>query len=293
MVNDNINNGTNTLRAVKDAIVNAIIAMSAAVVSAVNAIGSQVTFNERVALGLVDGATVWNKFGYNTDVDTAANEAIVEFGTAVPHLANGEILDISSTSANDDSGNTGVNTLVIFGVGGTSATDRNEITDVVVMDGTNTVNTNLYFWGINRMTIFNSGSADGNVGVITAQTSGGTVMATMPAGQGTTQQAVLYIPEGYQFNADWLWGEIVKSSGGGSPKGSILGYVFSEVVDSQFEIFRKTLDTTVNTSFELNPKQPFTVGEKSILWFDGQADQNNTEFRCRFSGIMYDLSKFS
>ena len=245
-----------------------------------------IPYRFRIALGRETDASTWNKFGYNTDIDTSTSEVVAEFGGAFnQRLADAETLSIVSDSADDDSGGTGVTTLVIFGVGGTAATDRNLITDVVTMDGLTPVTSNLKFWGINRMTIFQSGSANSNVGKITATASvSGNTMATMPAGQGTTQQCIFYVPEGYQFLATWLWFNAVKSSGGGSPEVELDGYVYSEVVGSQFEIFRAKLSTSVGDSKELNPAEPFVVGEKSVLWFEGLSSANNTEVRCRFSG---------
>lgn len=245
-----------------------------------------IPYRFRAALGLEDDTATWNKFGYNTDIDTTVSEVIAEFGGAFnQRLDNAETLSIVSDSANDDSGGTGVTTLVIFGVGGTSASDRNLITDVITMDGLTPVTSNLLFWGVNRMTIFQSGSANSNVGKITATAStSGNTMATMPAGQGTTQQCIFYVPTGYQFLATWLWFNAVKSSGGGSPEVELDGYVYSEVVSSQFEVFRAKLSTSVGDSKELTPAEPFIIGEKSVLWFEGLSSANNTEVRCRFSG---------
>ena len=245
-------------------------------------------YTTEVALGRRQGHSTWNKFGYNEDIDTTSPEVIAAFGGAFnQRLEDAELLDIVSSSTSDDSGGTGVTQLVIFGVGGTTADARNEITDVVTMDGTTTVQSNLRFWGINRMTIFTSGSSNSNVGTITATaaTSGNT-MATMPAGEGTTQQMVFYVPDNHQFLATWLKLSVIKSSGGGSPEVTFKGYVYSEVVDSQFEIYRDSIDLSGSNGdrIELNPTEPFVVGERSILWFEAETSTNNTSARGRFSG---------
>ena len=258
------------------------------IVDAVNAITDQIPHAQRVALGLINGFTTWNKFGYNTDVDSAAAEVIAEFGGALTVLSNGEKLNIVSTDAADD-GNpvgTGVQRAVVFGVGGAAPTDRGLVTEVITLEGLSTVTTTNYFWGVNRMTIFVAGSSQGNVGTITATNAiAGNVAAEIPAGQGTTQQAIFYVPEDHTFLATWLYGALIKSSGGGSnPTGTIFGYVHSEVANAKFEVFRKKIDTSLADSFELNPAEPFIIGEKSVFWFEGKAAANNTEFRCRFSG---------
>lgn len=245
-------------------------------------------YTTEVALGRRQGASLWNKFGYNEDIDSATPEVIASFGGAFnQRLTNAEQLDIVSTSTNDtNSSGTGVRQLVIFGVGGTSASDRNEITDVVALNGTTTVNSNLLFWGVNRMTIFQSGTANSNVGTITATagTSGNT-MAQMPAGEGTTQQCIFYVPESYQFLATWLYTHAIKSSGGGSnPDVTFKAYVYSEVVGSQFEVYRDDIDLSIETSRDIKPPEPFVIGEKSVFWIEASTTSNNTSVRCRFSG---------
>lgn len=242
-------------------------------------------FTTEVGLGRRQGCTTWNKFGYNEDVDTAAAEVIAEFGGAFnQQLIPGETLDIVSSSTSDAAAGTGVQNVVIFGV------DENwdTVTEVVAMNGTTTVTTTNSFVGVNRMTIFTSGSSDSNVGRITATAStSGNTMASMPAGQGTTQQCIFYVPRNHQFLATWLYLQVIKSSGGGgNPEVQFRGYVYSNVVDSTFEIYRDSIDLSGNNGdrIELNPGEPFIVGEKSILWFEASTTSNNTSVRGRFSG---------
>lgn len=239
-------------------------------------------FTIESALGRRQGISTWSKFGYNSDVDTAAQEVVAEFGGVFDQkLIPGETLSIVSSSTSDDTGGTGATQLVIFGV------DENwdEVTEVIAPDGTTPVTTTNSFIGINRMTIFTSGSSDSNVGKITATaSSSGNIMATMPAGEGTTQQMMLYVPRNHQFLATWLYFDAIKSSGGGSPEVTFYGYVYSAVVDSKFEIYRDTIDTGLGDHLQLIPGEPFLVGEKSILWFEAGTSSNNTSVRGRFSG---------
>jgi len=241
-----------------------------------------VNYTERVALGLEEGATTWNKFGYNEDVDTGADEVIAAFGGAFNQkLANGETLSIVSTSSEDASGGTGVRLLVIFGVDD----DWNEVTDVVAMTGVTPVTSNYAFRGINRMTIYTSGTSLSNVGLITATaSSSGNTMATMPVAQGTTQQCIFYVPAGKTFLASWQIISATKSSGGGTAKIDLRGFVYSAVVDSQFEVFRDEIDLSSETSIQLTPEDPFVIGEKSIYWLTATTTANNTSVRGRFSG---------
>lgn len=241
-------------------------------------------YTTEVGLGLRQGAATWNKFGYNEDVDAAVAEVIASYGGAFnQRLVSGETLDIVSDNAADASGGTGVTAIVIFGVD----SNWDNVTEVVVPNGVSTVTTTNTFLGINRMTIFTSGSSNSNVGTITATaTTSGNTMAEMPAGQGTTQQCIFYVPRNHQFLATWLYLNVIKTSGGGSPDVTFKGFVYSGVVDSEFEIYRDSVDLSGSGDniIQLSPGEPFVIGEKSILWFEADTSANNTSVRGRFSG---------
>ena len=117
----------------------------------------------------------------------------------------------------------------------------------------------------------------------TASTSGN-VMAKMPATQGTTQQLIFYVPRNHQFLAEWLYFNVVKTGGGQSPVVTLKGFVYSDVVDSQFEVYRDSIDVADTQHIELTPPVPFVIGEQSILWFEAETDKDNTSVRGRFSG---------
>ena len=240
-------------------------------------------FTTEVALGRRQGASTWNKFGYNTDVDTGSDELIAAFGAAFNQkLAAGETLDIVSSSVNDvNTTGTGVQQLVIFGVD----SEWNEVTEVIALNGTTTVTTTNSFIGVNRMTIFTSGTLDSNDGTITATaTTSLNTMATMPAGEGTTQQCLFYVPADHQFLATWLDLNAQRVGGGTNPVVTFKGFVYSNVVDSQFEVLRKIIDTDIVNDISLNPAEPFIIGEKSIFWITASTTNDNTRVSGRFSG---------
>ena len=243
---------------------------------------SDISYNDRVALGSVRGSTIWNKFGYNEDVDASPAEVVAEFGGAfLQNIGTAETLSIASTSADDATGGTGLRTLVIFGVDN----DWNEITDVVAMNGVTPVVSNLAFLGVNRMTIYQSGTAPSNVGKITATSStGGVIMATMPAGQGTTQQCIFYVPAGKTFLATWIYLSALKSSGGGTAEITFKGFVYADLVGAQFEVYRDTISLGTRDHISLQPPEPFPITEKSIFWIEADSDSANTSVRGRFSG---------
>lgn len=242
-------------------------------------------YRAEVALGRRQGATVWNKFGYNDDIDTATDpEILASWGGTFQHLTSGETLTIASTSTADDGdpAGTGANSLVVYGV------DENWDlqTEIVTLDGTTNVVTSTQWIGINRISIYLAGSGKANAGNITiTATSSGYTLAQMLVGQGTSQQCVFYVPQNYQFLTDWLYTNAIKlAGGGGDPEVTVKGWVFSAVSNAYYEVYRDVLDTANDNRINLNPPEYFIIGEKSILYFTGETDKDNTGVRCRFSG---------
>lgn len=157
-------------------------------------------FRYEIAQSRYQNHTLWNKFGYNTDIDTTTDpEVLASWGGTFQYITAGETIDVVSSSTSDDSGSTGVNSIIVWGV------DENwqQQTEIITMDGTTTVTTTSQWIGINRVSIYTTGSGTSNVGNITVtSTSTGHTMAVMPAGEGTTQMCVFYVAADYSFLAD-------------------------------------------------------------------------------------------
>ena len=237
-----------------------------------------------VAAGEVNSGTVWNKFGYNDDIDTATSPEIIASwgGSADFFLSSAEILNISSTDADDTSGGTGAHSIIIYGVDNTWA----DIIDVVTLNGTSTVQSNLAFLGINRMAIYQSGSSPANEGDITAiGASAGTTQGQIPTGTGTSEQSFLFVAANHTFLASDLVINANKLGSGSAPKITIYGYSQVPLTNSRYEVFRKTIDTSVENSFVYKPTMPFVITEKQILYFTATSDTNNGLVNLRFSGI--------
>lgn len=252
----------------------------------INQAGTMVTedFSVEVARGTQTGYTLWNKFGYDSSVSTSAFEAIWSPSSAFTRLASGETLDIVSTDANDTSGGTGVNSVVVYGV------DENwvEQIEVVVMNGTTNVTTVNQWLGVNRIAVFLSGSNGSNIGTITATAStAATIQAEMPAGGAVTQQCIFFVPADTNFIAEWLWANAVKlSGGGGDPLINIKMTVYSDVNKTSQEVFRGNLDTVRGNFLDVSPRLPFPIGEKSVVCLEAKSDKASTEVTARFSGIL-------
>ncbi len=243
-------------------------------------------FIYEVALGRRQGATTWNKWGYNADIDTASEETIWSPGGRITPLTTASTLTVVSSSANDDGdpAGTGARSIIVYGI------DANRLsqTEVVTLNGTTNVVTSTTWLGINRIAIYLAGSLGVNDGTITATaTTGGSTQAQIPAGQGSSQQAVFFTQANHQALADWLLINVNKIAGGTQPVVTIKAWVYSLVSGSRYEVFRHVIDTAVENSVELKPSQPFIIGEKSLLEFTATTDTNNTVASIRFSIIEF------
>ena len=108
------------------------------------------------AKGRLPGYEVWNKFGYNLDVDSGAQEVIASWGGTYSNLHTAYTLDIVSTSDEDKSGGTGAITLLIYGVD----VNHLHITELVTLNGTTTVTTVNTYFGLNRIAVLSSGTSE-------------------------------------------------------------------------------------------------------------------------------------
>ena len=136
------------------------------------------------------GQITWHQsvtvFGYNPDVD-ATIETIWPGDGILPFPAAAIQMKVSSSSANDSSGDTGARTIYI---GGLDA-NHDEISEIVTMNGQTAVLTVQSFLHINQAYVMTAGNLDGAAGTIYIGT--GTVTAGVPA--------TIYDIIAYDYNA--------------------------------------------------------------------------------------------
>ena len=241
-------------------------------------------YNTEVALGNVSGSTLWNKFGYNNDIDVGT-EVVASWGGSFTPLTTATTLSIVSTSVNDiTSTGTGVRSLVIYGID----SNRNEVIEVVQLNGTTPVVTTSTWLGINRLAMFLCGSSNVNEGTINVTAvTGGSTMAQMPIGGGVTQQCIFHIAQGKQFITEWLWINILNR--GKNAEVTVKLWVYSAVSNGKQEVFRVDIDTQKTVGeININPNLPFPITEKTVLWLEATSDSNDVALNARFSGILVD-----
>ncbi len=226
-----------------------------------------------IALGRRPGATVWHKFGYNTDVDIASAEVIASFGGTYTPRTTGTTLSIVSTEATDANSNTGAHGVVVYGLDG----DWKDTVEVVFLNGTTPVVTTSEWVGINRIALFRAGSGQQNAGVITATAvTGGATMAQIPVGEGTTEQVIFHVAAGTQALIDHLNAFVIRFGSGTEPVVTLTLKVFSAVSNAVYNVGTFYIDAGLKNDLTFHPQQPLVVGEKSVFWIEAATTRDNT-----------------
>ena len=156
-----------------------------------------------ISRGHAEGYRLLYKFGYNPDVN-GDEETVWAEGGDYPWLDNAVTMFVSSSSANDTSGGTGANTIIIQGLD----EDYNEIEETVVLSGQTQIATQLSYLRVYRAYVTLAGSAGTSGGTISIASSGatggvpdGTVYASLALGN-QTQIAAYTVPAGYTLYID-------------------------------------------------------------------------------------------
>lgn len=242
-----------------------------------------------VANGEITNRSIWNKFGYNSDVDTGSTEVVASFGGAwgpndIMITASTLTITYNATTDGAGSGTTGATQLLIDYI------DANNVLQqaVHVLGSSGSDTTAFTCLGVNRAVVIANNGAFWNVNDITFtdSSSGGSVQAQIPAENSVTQQLIFHTPINYNFLLDWIWFNCNKISAGGSPVVQIIAYSYSRVTDTLYEIFHSAIDTGIDEFLEVKPHEPFIIGGREVLIFDAETDTNNTLVRGRFSGEM-------
>lgn len=236
-------------------------------------------FIYEVALSRRQGWNTWNKWGYNGQID-ATTATVWSAGGTFVRMPTAATLDVTSSSVNDTAAGTGAQSIVITGVDA----NYDEVIEVVALNGTTIVTTTNSYLGVNRMAVYAAGSGGFNDGTINAVvTTGGTTQAQIPANEGSTQQAIFFVPRAHTALMDWMYLNVVKTSGGGKPLVTFKVFVVSLVSGATYEVFRDTIDVALENHLELTPSQPFVVGEKSLIYLQATTDTTATACSGRFS----------
>lgn len=243
-------------------------------------------FSDEVVIGRRSGVTSFTKFGYRSTLQAANGEETIwaATGNFTPLPTGGaETFTIAYNNTNDGSTANGAKILYFQYVDA----DGLDAVATHTLGSTGSDVTSFTGLGINRVAVALSGSSDVNVSDITiTATTATTTQAFIPAGNGVTQQAVFHVDSNSDAVAKFLWINSNKLSGS-NPKVTIKGYVYNRTVDTYFEVFRYTIDTSSENTMSLSEPTGFRLSPNDVLYFVADTDQNNTVVNLRFSLFEY------
>lgn len=243
---------------------------------------------DEITRGLRGGVVQLNKFAFRDDVDTADGDALIisDSTTNTPTiLSAASTFDIAYNNAVDGQSTTGALILQFqyldanFELQTATHTLWSTGSDTTVFSGL----------GINRVAVVSSGSANINSDDITiTATTDGSVQAFIPAGLSVTQQLFAHLPINSVGVIKYLFLNALKISGGGSPRVVFKMFVYNRFVETKYEVFRYTMDTSVENGRELTDPVNFPLSGRDVVWFTASTDTNNTEVSARLSLNIYD-----
>lgn len=168
-------------------------------VASISRYGKTEPFGLQVSRGQVAWHSVVHVFGYNPDVDSAAEETVWTAGGLLGHPEEATVMKVSSTSASDTSAGTGARTVYILGVNGTGG----YTSETVTLNGQTAVDTVHSYFSIERATVVTVGSGGANagninigVGVVTAGVPA-TIYGQIATGENSSLMGHWNCPTGY------------------------------------------------------------------------------------------------
>jgi hypothetical protein len=168
-------------------------------VASISRYGRTEPFGLQVSRGQVAWHSVVHVFGYNPDVDLAAEETVWTAGGLLSHPESATVMKVSSTSASDTSDGTGARTVYILGVNGTGG----YASETVTLNGQTAVNTVHAYFSIERVSALTVGSGGVNagdinigVGVVTAGVPE-TIYGQIATGENNSLMGHWTCPTGY------------------------------------------------------------------------------------------------
>lgn len=189
-----------------------------------------------------------------------------------------EILDIVSSSVQDDIGGSGIDSVFIEGLD----EDFQPISELVILDGTATVNSTLSYIHVSEVNCLNiTTSGVTNAGNITiTNTTSGDSLGYVKAGDSISKHGQFLVPAGY--NAIMLGGNysVYRASGSGARRARIdleLAPVDGGNGDRINYRSLKLGGTSEGALNNVDFSVPFVIGEKLFIHPTATAEANNTQ----------------
>lgn len=243
---------------------------------------------DEISIGRRTGVAKWNKFGYKDVLTSGSGEEMIW-----PASGNFTPLESASTftiaydgtggGSTDGSGTNGATQLTFYYVD----SDGNPAVAAHNLGTDGSDETSFSGYGINRVAVSASGSADSNQSAITiTATTGGTTQAYIPAGESVTQQCVFVNGANHDAIVKFIWINVGKPSGGNA-KVTVKGYAFNRTVTTRFLLFKALIDTASETTDPIPLETGFNLSPTDVLYFVADTDTTNALINLRFDLNQY------
>lgn len=251
-----------------------------------DAIAVRITdFHDEVEIGLRSGIRHFNKFGYNSSVDSAAEETVWAAGGVYQIPTTARTITISSTSASDDVGGAGASYVYIEGL---DANFKYQAENVAINGTTGTLTTSTWM-GINRMSVSLFDGATTNAGIITAvSTTDAYTLAYIPVGEGVTQQCIYHVQDNAKAIAKGMFLNVRKLAGGSAPRVTIRGITYSHVSGGYYNVFEWNVDTGIENTLSLQPNISFRFNDTDVFQLRATTNVDSTVVSARFDLLEYE-----
>ncbi len=220
---------------------------------------------------------------HNPDLDNSGSqEDIWEGGDLMVYQTVAQKYNISSTSANDAAGGTGVTLIFVRGL------DENFVTveEVLTMNGSNTIQTvNSYLRPVFIAGI-NAGSSQTNEGIITATTeTTGDLQIQMDEGEGLSKNSQFTVPINHTMLVKSILISVTKV-GGQSPIVQIKGMVRLFQSNVWIETFDVKVDTSVSDGRTVELPVSNMISGGSDFRIEGTSTHDNVDVTTRSALII-------
>lgn len=236
--------------------------------------GAYEPFNLQVARNQIAGHSAVTIFGYNGDLDTS-EESVWPDGGTVPHPTTASVLDIVSTSTDDDAAGTGARTIFISGLDG----NYNVVSETVILDGTTTVATVNSYLYVNQLYVVTAGTGGVNAGEITAKV-GATLYDLIAVGYNQRTTAHYCVPAGY--TAYLTEGVITAGQATGST--AVTAFLKQHGPDGILRVV--AISTLNNGSISYDFAYPIAITEKSCFGASAIGAANNNSVSAFFNFVL-------
>ena len=236
--------------------------------------GAYEPFELQVARNQIMGHSAVTLFGYNGDLDQT-EESVWPNGGTVPHPTTASVLDIVSTSTDDDAAGTGARTVFIEGLDN----NYNVVSETVVLDGTTVVETVNSYLYVNQLYVATTGSGGVNAGEITAKVDT-TLYDLIAVGYNQRTTAHYCVPAGY--TAYLTQGVITAGQASGST--SITAFLKQHGSDGILRVV--AISTLNNGSIQYDFAYPIAITEKSCFGATAVGSANNNSVSAFFNFVL-------